>query len=154
MISPTIKRKRAAELAGTEVMLVQTPDFDGAIEEGWTKAVTALIGLVPHEAPKRIIPDRINILPGWHLTVADLELLRETAEAFGLDAIITPDISGRARRHGAGPLDSDHLWRHLGRRDPRDGPLGPYHRDRRAHANAGAQAAKRSPACRLRCSRR
>jgi nitrogenase molybdenum-iron protein NifN len=36
-----IKRKRAAELAGTEVILVQTPDFDGAIEEGWTKAVTA-----------------------------------------------------------------------------------------------------------------
>ena len=90
----TIKRKRAAELAGTEVILVQTPDFDGAIEEGWTRAVTALIGLVPHEAPKRIIPGRINILPGWHLTAADLELLRETAEAFGLDAIITPDISG------------------------------------------------------------
>ena len=89
-----IKRKRAAELAGTEVILVQTPDFDGAIEEGWAKAVTALIGLVPREAPKHIIPDRINILPGWHLTAADLELLRETAEAFGLDAIITPDISG------------------------------------------------------------
>ena len=90
----TIMRKRAEELAGTEVVLVQTPDFGGAIEEGWSKAVTALVGLVPSEAQKRIIPNRINILPGWHLTVADIELLRETAEAFGLDAIITPDISG------------------------------------------------------------
>src|ERR1019366_2858398 len=89
-----IKRKRAEELAGTEVVLVQTPDFDGAIEEGWSKAVTALVGLVPSEPQKRIIPDRINILPGWHLTAADSELLRETAEAFGLDPIITPDISG------------------------------------------------------------
>jgi len=89
-----IKRKRADELAGTDIVLVHTPDFDGAIEEGWTKAVTALVGLVPGEAPKRVIPNRINILPGWHLTVADIELLRETAEAFGLEAIITPDISG------------------------------------------------------------
>jgi nitrogenase molybdenum-iron protein NifN len=89
-----IKHKRAEELAGTEVVLVQTPDFDGAIEEGWSKAVTALVGLVVPETPKRINPDRINILPGWQLTVADLELLRETAEAFGLDPIIVPDISG------------------------------------------------------------
>ncbi len=42
-----IMRKRAEELAGTDVVLVQTPDFDGAIEEGWSKAVTALVGLVP-----------------------------------------------------------------------------------------------------------
>jgi nitrogenase molybdenum-iron protein NifN len=89
-----IKRKRAEELAGTEIVLVQTPDFDGAIEEGWSKAVTALVGLVSSESQKRIIPNRINILPGWHLTVADIELLRETAEAFGLDPIVTPDISG------------------------------------------------------------
>lgn len=89
-----IKQKRAAELAGTDVVLVHTPDFDGAIEEGWTKAVTALVGLLSAETSKRVIPNRINILPGWHLTVADIELLRETAEAFGLEAIISPDISG------------------------------------------------------------
>jgi nitrogenase molybdenum-iron protein NifN len=90
-----IKARRAEELAGTEVVLVQTPDFDGAIEEGWTKAVTALVdGLVPHETQKRISPERINILPGWHLTVGDLELIRETAESFGLDPVIVPDVSG------------------------------------------------------------
>jgi nitrogenase molybdenum-iron protein NifN len=77
------------------LVLVQTPDFDGAMEEGWTKAVTALIdNLVPPETPRRAIPERINILPGWHLTVADLELLRETAEGFGLVPNIVPDISG------------------------------------------------------------
>jgi len=90
-----IKERRACELAGTEIVLVQTPDFDGAIEEGWSKAVTALIdNLVPPEAPGQVIPDQINILPGWHLTVADLELLRETVEAFGLTPNIVPDISG------------------------------------------------------------
>jgi nitrogenase molybdenum-iron protein NifN len=29
-----IKQRRASELAGTEIVLVQTPDFDGAIEKG------------------------------------------------------------------------------------------------------------------------
>jgi nitrogenase molybdenum-iron protein NifN len=90
-----IKQRRASELAGTEVVLVQTPDFDGAMEEGWTKAVAALIdNLVPTENPRRTTPDRINILPGCHLTVADLELLRETVEAFDLIPNIVPDISG------------------------------------------------------------
>lgn len=90
-----IKRRRAEKLAGTEIVLVNTPDFEGAIEEGWSKAVTATIdALVKAEEPKRIIPNRVNILPGWHLTVADIECLRETAEAFGLEPIILPDTSG------------------------------------------------------------
>lgn len=90
-----IRRRRAQELAGTDVVLVQTPDFDGAIEEGWTKAVTATLDALI-ETENRIAPigGRINILAGSHLTVADIELLRDTAEAFGLDPIILPDISG------------------------------------------------------------
>ena len=77
-----IKEKRKAELAGTEIVLVQTPDFDGAIEEGWSKAVTSLIeALVPAGKPRDPIGGRVNILPGWNLTVADIELLRETVES-------------------------------------------------------------------------
>lgn len=90
-----IKERRRDELAGTDIVLVQTPDFAGAIEDGWAKAVTALIeALVPAEHPQRVIGNRINILPGWHLTVADIELLRETVESFGLTPVIVPDISG------------------------------------------------------------
>lgn len=90
-----IKEKRKEELAGTEIVLVQTPDFDGAIEEGWSKAVTALIeALVPADQPREVIGNQINILPGWNLTVADIELLRETVESFGLTPVIVPDISG------------------------------------------------------------
>lgn len=90
-----IKQKREAELAGTDVLLVHTPDFEGAIEEGWSKAVMALIeGLVQPTEPRRVDPAKIAILPGWHLTVADLDLLRDTVESFGLDPVIVPDISG------------------------------------------------------------
>ncbi|SON53845.1 Nitrogenase iron-molybdenum cofactor biosynthesis [Hartmannibacter diazotrophicus] len=91
----TIKARRTDELAGTEVVLAQTPDFEGAIEEGWTKAVTAMIEGIADRAPARSVETRrVNILPGWHLTVADIEAIRETVEAFGLEPVILPDISG------------------------------------------------------------
>jgi nitrogenase molybdenum-iron protein NifN len=37
---------------------------------------------------------RVNILPGAHLTVADVEHVRAMVEAFGLEPVILPDISG------------------------------------------------------------
>ncbi|WP_425457220.1 nitrogenase iron-molybdenum cofactor biosynthesis protein NifN [Blastochloris sulfoviridis] len=89
-----IHERRGNELAGTEIVLAQTPDFAGSIEEGWSKATTAIIeGVVP-KGETRVSPERINILPGSHLTVADLEAIRDTVEAFGLEPTILPDISG------------------------------------------------------------
>ncbi|WP_394889932.1 nitrogenase iron-molybdenum cofactor biosynthesis protein NifN [Mesorhizobium sp. AaZ16] len=99
-----IKLKRAEELAGTEVVLANTPDFDGAIEEGWAKAVTAIIDGVTRPGERARKPKKkkekekekkkIAILPGWNLTVADIEHLRDMVEAFGLQPVILPDISG------------------------------------------------------------
>ncbi len=90
-----IRRKRGAELDGTDIVLVQTPDFDGAIEEGWSKAVTAMVeGMARPSKGEAPVATRINVLPGSHLTVADIELLRETVEAFDLEPVILPDISG------------------------------------------------------------
>ncbi|WP_028734510.1 nitrogenase iron-molybdenum cofactor biosynthesis protein NifN [Rhizobium leguminosarum] len=89
-----IKRKRAIELVGTEVVLANTPDFDGAIEEGWSKAVTAVIEALARPDKQYRNPRKIAILPGWNLTVADIEHLRETAVSFGLDPVILPDVSG------------------------------------------------------------
>ncbi len=90
-----IKARRAAELAGTEIALAQTPDFDGAIEEGWSKAVVAMVDAI---ARKGVAVERnarrVNILPGSHLTVADVEHIRAMVEAFGLEPVIFPDISG------------------------------------------------------------
>ncbi|NKM36575.1 nitrogenase iron-molybdenum cofactor biosynthesis protein NifN [Rhizobium laguerreae] len=89
-----IKRKRAIELVGTEVVLANTPDFDGAIEEGWSKAVTAVIEAIARPDKQYRNPRKIAILPGGNLTVADIEHLRETAVSFGLDPVILPDVSG------------------------------------------------------------
>ncbi len=91
----SIKARRAADLDGVEIALAQTPDFDGAIEEGWSKAVTAMISSVARPGAARPRNERrVNILPGAHLTVADIEHLREMVEAFGLEPVFLPDISG------------------------------------------------------------
>nr|WP_064249546.1 nitrogenase iron-molybdenum cofactor biosynthesis protein NifN [Rhizobium leguminosarum]OAP90573.1 nitrogenase molybdenum-cofactor biosynthesis protein NifN [Rhizobium leguminosarum] len=89
-----IKRRRAMELMGTEVVVANTPDFDGAIEEGWSKAVTAVIEAIARPDKQYRNPRKIAILPGGNLTVADIEHLRETAVSFGLDPVILPDVSG------------------------------------------------------------
>ncbi|NRP75531.1 Nitrogenase molybdenum-iron protein beta chain [Ensifer psoraleae] len=108
-----IKMLRNEELAGTEIVLANTPDFDGALEEGWAKAVTAVIqqitrgGQQARRSKKATMIERITnpgerpgkrkkvaILPGWHLTVADIEHLREMVESFGLKPVILPDVSG------------------------------------------------------------
>jgi nitrogenase molybdenum-iron protein NifN len=89
-----IKARRAEALAGTEVVLADTPDFNGSIEDGWTKAVVAMIdGITARVSPRRD-PRRIAVLPGFNLTVADIEEIRATIEAFGLEATILPDVSG------------------------------------------------------------
>ncbi len=89
-----IRARRAEALAGTEVVLAATPDFDGSIEEGWSKAVVAMIdGITARVSPRRD-PRRIAVLPGFDMTVADVEEIRETIEAFGLEPTILPDVSG------------------------------------------------------------
>lgn len=90
-----IRDRRASDLMGTEIVLTQTPDFDGSIEEGWAKAVLAMIeGIAARGCPGARCRERINILAGIHQTIGDLEYLRETIEAFGLRPVILPDISG------------------------------------------------------------
>ncbi len=89
-----IRKRRAEELAGTEVVFASTPDFTGALEEGWSKAVTAMIESLVHPIEDEPISARqVNILPGVHLTPADIDHVRALCEAFGLAPIILPDIS-------------------------------------------------------------
>ncbi|MGG7517775.1 nitrogenase iron-molybdenum cofactor biosynthesis protein NifN [Allorhizobium undicola] len=88
-----IKMMHAKELAGTEIVLANTPDFNGSIEEGWAKAVTAMIKRITRRGEQARQPNKIAILPGWNLTVADIEHLREVVESFDLKPVILPDLS-------------------------------------------------------------
>lgn len=89
-----IKARRAEALEGTEVVLANTPDFNGSIEEGWSKAVLSMVEGIVDRTPRTKIATKIAILPSWNLTVADIEEIRDMVEAFGLDPVILPDVSG------------------------------------------------------------
>lgn len=94
----TLARKKHPELADTEIVYVSTPDYQGAFQDGWAKAVTALVKQIPATDTPRDAK-RINVLPGAHLTPGDIEELRELIEAFGLQPVFVPDVSGSLDGH-------------------------------------------------------
>ncbi len=64
------------------------------MEEGWSRAVVAMIDGITDRLPAGRNARRIAVLPGCNQTVGDIEEIRETIEAFGLEATILPDVSG------------------------------------------------------------
>ena len=105
----TLIRKKHPELADLAIVYVSTPDYKDAFQDGWSRAVTRLVEQLvePRSAPPFekggaggiYSPQQINILAGSHLTPADIEEIRETVEAFGLNPIILPDLSGSLDGH-------------------------------------------------------
>ncbi|MBI1864713.1 MAG: nitrogenase iron-molybdenum cofactor biosynthesis protein NifN, partial [Nitrospirae bacterium] len=106
-------RAKHPELNDLAVVHVSTPDFKGSFEDGWAKAVTALIDALvepPRKSPPSPLFQRgdgggisempqVNLLAGCHLTPSDIEELREIMEAFGLKSIFLPDLSGSLDGH-------------------------------------------------------
>ncbi|HJV59479.1 MAG TPA: nitrogenase iron-molybdenum cofactor biosynthesis protein NifN [Albitalea sp.] len=93
-----LARKKHPELDDTEIVYVSTPDYAGAFQDGWAKAVTELVGTLPQrETPRRA--HEVNVLPGCHLTPGDIEEMRELIESFGLRPVFVPDVSGSLDGH-------------------------------------------------------
>lgn len=89
---------RRPEMAGFPVVLVSTPDYEGGLQDGWAKAVAAMIeALVP--AGGAAIDRQVNVLAGSHLTPGDVEAVRDMVEAFGLLPVILPDLAGSLDGH-------------------------------------------------------
>ena len=87
-----ILARRSEELAGTSVVFASTPDFNGALEEGWSKATRALVDTLVPKKPATTLR-QVNILPGVHLTVGDIEMLRDLVRKFDLEPVFLPDVS-------------------------------------------------------------
>jgi nitrogenase molybdenum-iron protein NifN len=91
-------RARRLELADVPIVYVSTPDFKDAFQDGWAKAVTAVIEAFVERPPSRV-SDSVNVLVGSHLTPADIEEIREIIESFCLRPTILPDLSGSLDGH-------------------------------------------------------
>ncbi len=87
-----------------KVVPVNTPDFVGCLETGFSLAVQAMIEtLVPHCTPESVKvgqrPRQVNVLVSSMLTPGDLEVLKETIESFGLRPVLIPDIGDSLDGH-------------------------------------------------------
>ncbi len=90
--------KKHPELNDLKVIYVSTPDYQGAFQDGWSKAVVRIVQELATPCPVKQF-DRINILPGSHLTPGDINEIRDIVEAFGLVPVFIPDLSGSLDGH-------------------------------------------------------
>jgi nitrogenase molybdenum-iron protein NifN len=94
-------RQRHPELDDVALVYVSTPDFKDAFQDGWAKTVAKMVDQLvlptPDDSPR--LANRVNLLPGCHLTPGDLDELRDILTGFGLEALVLPDLSGSLDGH-------------------------------------------------------
>lgn len=97
----TLIRARHPELAEVVLVYVSTPDFKDAFQDGWGKCVTRLVDTLVTAPPAAALRHarRVNVLAGCHLTPGDIDELRDIFEAFGLEPLFLPDLSGSLDGH-------------------------------------------------------
>jgi len=90
-------RQEHPETAHIPIIHAATPDYCGSLQEGYAAAVEAIVTSLPEGGAT--VPDQVNLLPGAHLTPADVEELKELVESFGLTVLTIPDISNAMDGH-------------------------------------------------------
>jgi nitrogenase molybdenum-iron protein NifN len=100
-------RQRHPELDYLPIIFVSTPDYKGALQDGFAAAVQSIVA-TDYGKPVRTFADtsvgQITILAGSLLAPGDVEEIKEIVEAFGLKALVVPDLSGSVDGH----LDDDY----------------------------------------------
>lgn len=94
-------RENNPEFDDVAVVAVNTPDFTGSFESGYSLAVRGIIeALVPEDDDRAgLRPRQVNVLCGANLTPGDLEFVTESIESFGLRPLMIPDLSGSLDGH-------------------------------------------------------
>jgi nitrogenase molybdenum-cofactor synthesis protein NifE len=90
-------RAEHPEHAAVPVVWASTPDYCGSLEEGYARAVEAIVAALPEGGEP--IPGQVNLLPGAHLTPADVEELQGLVESFGLTVLTIPDVANALDGH-------------------------------------------------------
>jgi nitrogenase molybdenum-cofactor synthesis protein NifE len=85
------------DLAETPVVWASTPDYCGSLQEGYAAAVDALVSTLAEGGER--IPGQVNLLPGAHLTPADVEEVTRLVASFGLTVVTIPDIANALDGH-------------------------------------------------------
>lgn len=100
-----LKEFRAAhpEHAGVAVVPVNSTDTVGCLETGFALAVEAIIDTLVADTKNSALAGRrhkqVNVLASSLLTPGDIETVKDWVEAFGLRAVVLPDLSDSLDGH-------------------------------------------------------
>ncbi|MEO1341135.1 MAG: nitrogenase iron-molybdenum cofactor biosynthesis protein NifN, partial [Cyanobacteria bacterium J06635_13] len=100
-------RQRHPELDYLPIIFVSTPDYKGALQDGYAAAVNSIVAadyVTPVEALTQTELQQVTILAGSMLSPGDVEEIKEIVQAFGLKPLVIPDLSGSVDGH----LDDDY----------------------------------------------
>ena len=90
-------RKRHPELYDLPIVFASTPDFKGALQDGFAAAVESMVKELPQPGETRY--DQITILASSAFTPGDVQEIKEIVTAFGLTPIVVPDLSASLDGH-------------------------------------------------------
>jgi len=90
-------RKSHPHLNELPILLVSSPDFKGALQDGYAAAVESMVTQLPEKGEIR--PNQVNILISSAFTPGDLQEIKDIITAFGLVPIVIPDLSASLDGH-------------------------------------------------------
>ncbi len=90
-------RQEHPEAGHVPIIHASTPDYCGSLQEGYAAAVESIVSSLAEGGEK--VSGQVNLLPGAHLTPADVEELKELVESFGLAVLTIPDVSNAMDGH-------------------------------------------------------
>ncbi len=90
-------RKRHPELDHVAIIFAPTPDFKGALQDGFALAVESIVKEVPKAGG--IKPEQITILAGSAFTPGDIQEIEEMVTSFGLEPMFVPNLGASLDGH-------------------------------------------------------
>ncbi|MFB2644747.1 nitrogenase iron-molybdenum cofactor biosynthesis protein NifN [Raphidiopsis sp. BLCC-F218] len=90
-------RKRHSELDHLPIIFAPTPDFKGALQDGFAVAVESIVQQVPKAGGVKT--EQITILAGSAFTPGDIQEIEEMVKSFGLEPIFVPNLGASLDGH-------------------------------------------------------
>ncbi|WP_375512448.1 nitrogenase iron-molybdenum cofactor biosynthesis protein NifN [uncultured Nostoc sp.] len=90
-------RDRHPELNDLAIVFAPTPDFKGALQDGFAVAVESIVKEIPQ--PGELRTEQVTILAGSAFTPGDVQEIKEIVTSFGLVPIFVPDLGASLDGH-------------------------------------------------------